>query len=423
MNEAFRTLSTEERALLDRYTERVDAPDRPGSNERPPVWVTTKEYEAAKAVLDAYAAKVDEAGGDDGSAIAAQRAIGDAKAILGRVEGVEYDFVTHVEPPFILLGAYLKDASAEGSKKTLTDTSRRLAKALQVFRTEFDKRFREPLGLPAVQERFFVHLLLTREDDLRRVIRAGGFDATGDIPAYFSPDTKWAHVWLDPTKAAHAGGDLAHEAVHQLHWYYARDPKNKALNHFDEWNGLWFTEGWAEYVGGGLKYDPENGNTRFTAAPRRRVELLGRFKDQAIPLYPLRELGQFDNFDTLRRHGESAHRVATGDLNKLGEAALAVLVEPGSHVNLFYSQAWALAHFLNEYGNGKYRDKYLDLVRTALSGKVKPEKYRKDKAVNEKWGSAFDAFVDIMEIRGDDDWARLEREFAEHLPEALRKGA
>ena len=100
-----------------------------------------------------------------------------------------------------------------------------------------------------------------------------------------------------------------------------------------------------------------------------------------------------------------------------------MITEPDTLINLFYAEAWALAHFLNEYGDGKYRAQYQDLVRAATTGRVKPESYRKDKAVQEKWGSAYDAFVDVMGMREVSDWERLEREFAEHLPAALRKGA
>ena len=67
----------------------------------------------------------------------------------------------------------------------------------------------------------------------------------GDVVGYFSPRTKWT-VLRGPTEASEKalfGGDLAHEAFHQLQWHYSADPVKKFENYMEEWNGIWLSEG------------------------------------------------------------------------------------------------------------------------------------------------------------------------------------
>ena len=57
---------------------------------------------------------------------------------------------------------------------------------------------------------------------------------------------------------------------------------------------------------------------------------------------------------------------------------------------------------------------------TALRGKQKPESYRKDKTLAERWGSAYDAFVAIMEVKDEKAWKDLQREHDRFMKKTLR---
>ena len=218
---------------------------------------------------------------------------------------------------------------------------------------QFEKRFREPLGLPAMEKgRYYYQVVLRRRADFARFIRGGtGYDADGDIAGFFAPRTKWAgvRVGAEAKEAANAAGDLAHEAVHQLHAHYARDPKMKALSYFDEWTGIWFTEGWAEYLGGGLKFDPVTGDTEFTGRPKRRIEFLRGMRDNGVPFIPLRDLVQLPSVESFMRYATGTWVPLFRDDEDMPEQAHAWFQEQeGRYWKLLYAQSWFLAYFLNE---------------------------------------------------------------------------
>jgi hypothetical protein len=73
---------------------------------------------------------------------------------------------------------------------------------------------------------------------------------------------------------------------------------------------------------------------------------------------------------------------------------------------------------MNEYESGKYREKYRDLLMTALRGKRKPEAYA---ALGKpRWRYSYEAFQEIMGLKSDEDWERLQKEHDSHLPGTLR---
>jgi hypothetical protein len=272
--------------------------------------------------------------------------------------------------------------------------------------------------------RYYYQVVLSKRADFARFLRGGtGFDGDGDIAGFFAPRTKWAgvRVGAEEKNAAQAAGDLAHEAVHQLHAHYSRDPKLKALSYFDEWTGIWFTEGWAEYLGGGLQFDPASGRTEFTGLPARRVAFLKGMRDNGVPFIPLRDLVQLPSVGSFSRYVMETWVPLFRDDEDMPEQAHTWFQQQERPVwKLLYAQSWFLAYFLNEYEDGKYRAKYLDLVMTALRGKQKPEKYRKDMKLAERWGSAYDAFVEIMELKDEKAWKELQREHDRFLKKVLR---
>ncbi len=418
MNDAFRSLSREQKDLLDKYAGRVD--------EGRQVWLESGAWNEAKAMLDAFVAWQKEQAANP--AIPKMRkGIDEAKAILGKDEsGATRGFAAVAEGPFILLLAYPEGGENEEALKAEEEKrGALLAKALKVLWAEFDKRFRAPLNLPEMEKgRYYYQVILRTRADFARFLRGGtGYDAGGDIAGFFAPRTRWAGVRVatEGDEAKYAAADMAHEAVHQLHAHYARDPKLKALSYFDEWTGIWFTEGWAEYLGGGLQFDPVTGETEFTGLPSRRVTFLQGMRDNGVPLIPLRDLVQLPSVEAFGRYVSETWVPLFRDDEDMPEQAHTWFAQQEKALwKVLYSQSWFLAYFLNEYEDGRCRGKYLDLAMTALRGKQKPEKYRKDMTLAERWGSAYDAFVEIMELKDEKAWKQLQREHDRFLKKVLR---
>jgi hypothetical protein len=144
-------------------------------------------------------------------------------------------------------------------------------------------------------------------------------------------------------------------------------------------------------------------------------------RDNGVPFIPLRDLVQLPSVGAFRRYVmETWVPLFRDDEDMPEQAHTWFQQQEGSVWKLLYAQSWFLAYFLNEYQDGKYRAKYLDLVMTALRGKQKPEKYRKDMKLAERWGSAFDAFVEIMELKDEKAWKEFQREHDRFLKKVLR---
>jgi len=398
MNEDFRALSKTQKDFLDGFAPQVDA------KGKPPIFLDDDEYASAKAVLDDYVAwRKRQAENPAAPKIA--KAIGDASAILGRGHG----FVAASEGPFIVLVSYEKGQGEEEVRKEFSDDARKYAKALLAMKGAFEERIAKPLDLPAIEPGFFFyHLAVTNRDDLERFVLRGQGRPDG-IPAHFSSRTKWSHAWLDDENARRVLPDLARGGVQQLRWYYSKDAKKKWLNHFEEWGGLWFTEGLAEYLGAGIEYDASSGGAKWTGIAERRVEHLQRNRNAGYPLFPLRDIVQVKTFPTLLR-------VINVNFADLPDTAKQLRAAEGARLDFqtFLAQCWALAHFLDQFGNGKYRPAFHALVKSALSGRAKPDG-------SGKFKSAYDAFVEIVGVKDDAAWTRLQKEYSDHIPRILRR--
>jgi hypothetical protein len=253
-----------------------------------------------------------------------------------------------------------------------------------------------------------------------------GFEPAGDVQGFFAAGTtQWAGVAAgreDDTKA-YLGPDLAHEATHQLQYYFSKDWKEKwDPNYFDEWNCIWFTEGLAEYVGGGVKYDPASGESEWTGAAKRRVEFLQGMKDNGVPLIPLRDLIQLNTIGDWQRYVHGTWiPLLTENEDMPVTAGQWLQQQQGLFSNAMYAHSWYLTRFLHDSSDGKYAKQYRDLLMTALRGKAKPESYRKDKSVRERWAKPFDAFVEILDVKGDEGWSKLQKQYERYLARALRE--
>ena len=139
--------------------------------------------------------------------------------------------------------------------------------------------------------------------------------------------------------------------------------------------------------------------------------------DQGVPWIPLRELTQVESWQGLERWIGSWWAILQ-DSEDMAEEALDVIRQAGPvrfGRDAFYAHAWGLAHFLN---SGEYKERFKDLLWTALRGKRKPEKYRSGRL--NRWRYTHEAFAEILGIKSDADWEKLDKQFARHLKKLSR---
>lgn len=402
--------SKETPAELQDYFDALDV--KPGKG----LWLKPEKYAEATGKIEEFVAwkkKLDE----NPAAEPTERFIRTAKPMLSTGPR-KVGFAPVAEAPFVLLIAYDEGDDGAKARDAVLGEGRKWGAALKLLREEFDRKIREPLGLQPVEAgKYYCDLVVPTADDLGKFVREGeGLDAAGDVPGFFSLRTKWA-VLRAPGEAnekALFGGDVAHEAFHQLQWHYSNDPVKKFENYMEEWTGIWLTEGLAEYLGGGIDLDPASGKATFSGMPPRRIEFLRGMRDNGVPAVPVRELVQLrpDNYGK-----NLAHWIARiGDQDDLPEAASQWLgTQEGVTAKLLYSHGWLLVHFLHEADDGKYRAKLMDLALTAFRGGRKPERYRTDASVAEKFASPAEAFAEILGLKDEAQWKELEQAYLRHL--------
>jgi len=150
------------------------------------------------------------------------------------------------------------------------------------------------------------------------------------------------------------------------------------------------------------------------------VEFLQGLRDNGIPPIPIRDLIQLSSFDSFQKYIASwtGSIMANEDMPEAAGQWLGS--QPHLAPSVLYSHSWLLVHFLYEADDGKYRVQFLDLVMTALRGREKPAKYRKDPSIAERFGSADDAFVEIFGMKDSAAWSELQREYERHYRKLLR---
>jgi hypothetical protein len=403
-------VSKETPAELQDYFDALDV--KPNKS----VWLKPERYAEASGKIEEFVAwkkKLDE----NPAAEPTERFIRTAKPLLSTGPR-KVGFASVAEAPFVLLLAYEEGDDAAKASAAILGEGRKWGAALKLLREEFDRKIREPLGLPPIEAgKYYCDLVVPTADDLSKFMREGeGLDAVGDVPSFFSLRTKWA-VLRAPTEASEKalfGGDLAHEAFHQLQWHYSGDPVKKFENYMEEWHGIWLTEGLAEFLGGGIDLDPSSGKATFSGRPPRRIEFLRGMRDNGVPVVPIRELVQLrpDNYGKSLGHWMS--RLV--DREDLPEAAPVWLQsQDGATSKLLYAHGWLLVHFLHEGEDGKYRAKLMDLTLTALRGGRKPDRYKSDASVVERFRSADEAFAEILGLKDEAQWKELEQAYERHL--------
>lgn len=412
MVEHLKVLPEPVRAFVARHEAAIEAGQH--------VWLDAGEgYDSEKAVLDSFVEwkkQLDADPAPEQIARATAQASGFAKD-LGMV-------AVMARPWLVLLASrQLRQADdsdaekqrVEGARRALEGRGEGIRRALAVVHREFETRFREPLGLePIGKDKVLVFWLVDDRSAYEEQVRVRSRGAAaGDLPTWFSPRERWAYGHL-PDEADPGGlPDLAAGAATQLQWHFSKDPKKPFEDYFAEWNGFWFDAGFAEYIGGGARADS------FTGVSPRAVETLKKIRDHAMPLFPVRQLVEQRSRESFERYWSSAYWPSLSAEGDVPEAVTDLLrSEPaGFPLRAFRAQAWYLAYFLNEYGSGKYRNAYRDLLMAALRGRHKPAAYGSG-----RWTTSHEAFAQILGLKTEEDWARLEQEYKDHVSSALSKG-
>lgn len=216
-----------------------------------------------------------------------------------------------------------------------------------------------------------------------------------NVAGYFSPQTGYVYLYDEgenPENRVFEINKNVHEGVHQLeHWFTRQRNKwRKPLPGQD-----FFGEGIAEYVGS-VQMQPDQA-LKFIGVNVPRLKNMQQAKKQLdagggkYPIFPIRELTRFTSYGEVQGWGATEWRL-----------------HPDLVLSLFYQQSWAFVYFLNEYKDGKYRERFLtffDLVLHRETG----------------FGKGSEAFREAFRIRADEDWEDLDEEFRAFVTDDLMK--
>ncbi len=395
-----KALPPELKALRDTYEDKVRFTPRKSAPALEP-----EEHKRVAALLDRFK-ELDQRFESDPTYKAIAEALQRVKIdpILG-----QYEFV-HVEvKPFVLFYGsreLKKDKAGElGTRlKARLESFRRLIEDLLVFHRE---RWIQPLGLRdfAPGEVFFVWVFGDK-DSWEHYGRQSHTVVPPGTKGYFSHRDHWAFVYDDPKERLGVEVAVAHELTHLLQWHYSKDPESEFKNHFERIGAIWFTEGWAEYVGW-VKREGEK--YVFAQDSGLRMEGYQVFKKFELPLYPLQEFVKRESYaDWMREVFDAwlSKKVKLPDepdkLAALGEA----------YFSMLYSQSWLFMKFLYDGEGGKYRAKTLEFTKASIKGYLG---YRGERG----YARAYEVFGQIFELKTKGDWDRFQAEFDRFLEAKL----
>jgi hypothetical protein len=391
----------------DEYEEKVRWKPRPRAPALEP-----EEFQRVSALLDRFRAFDDRM-----RANPRERMIYEALAriridpILGQYEAV------HIEvPPFVLFYASRDlvprdDSAAEADR--VEAERKRLEQRLESFRglitdylAFFRKRWMKPLGLPEFEPTvaLYVWVFADREtfDEYGKKI---GEVTPPSLLGYFNRLSHWVFVYEDVDNRSVVETTLSHELTHQLHWHFSYDVKDEGTNHFAAAKRVWFSEGWAEYVGW---CKPKNGRYEFAQVSPGRLDVFHLCRKRKFPIYPLRKLVESHDFNYIEflRYVRTWYR-------DLEQPIIFEAVEQ-LYLQMLYSEGGLFVRFLYEYDGGKYREPMMKFTKAVLRG-YKPY------TVKGRRATAAQVFRYLFKLKTDADWARLQREFDGYLEEMLKK--
>ncbi len=212
------------------------------------------------------------------------------------------------------------------------------------------------------------------------------------VGGYFHPKTGWIYLYDEETDGrVFEINKTVHEGVHQLeHWFNRQRTKWRHPKFAQDWIG----EGLAEYIGSvkinkardvqfhGINVPRIKGMKQVQSAVKEKFK-----KD--MPIFPLHQLIQFTTYHQVDMWGGRNWQLP-----------------PGFVRGMFYQQGWAFVHFLHEFENGKYREKFNTFFDNYM---LRPE------------GPTEGArcFRQAFGVQYEEDFEEMQKEFEGHLKRLL----
>ena len=378
------------------------------------IFIAESEYDSIDGLLGEFKAWRKQAEADPSPAL--------IKKGLGRIEAITKGFgaLPVVEYPFIVfLGSKELKGSAEAKKarqEALAPRAADVRKRARSVMKAFTERIAKPLGLKPLPKDSVLYIYAfddpTKKTEVEQASRGESLDTRSSLFFHYRLREPMAFGVI-PTAAEDTAlftSDLGHMMVHLLQKKYSKDPRDKWEDAFKTWNGLWLTEGFAEYLGSGAEDDG-----KFTGVSLRRAKLLKAMDSTGTPLFEIRDMVRCPSYQRYESYFRDTWHADLREEEDLPASVDELMASEAPYFarNAFQTQCWYLVYFLNEYENGKYREKFNDLVRTMLAGRRKPEKYGTG-----KWSTSEDAFAAIMGLKSDEDWNKLQDQYDDFIPKA-----
>lgn len=253
-------------------------------------------------------------------------------------------FIGVAHKPFV----FMVQASTEGGEKKIADE---VFDWMVQLKAEFVRYF-EGSGIELKpKEESRIRIILFREyKDYANYNRIKNPERDISFAlAHYEPDTRRLCVPLD-FGALGGGKDkkhafrevMFHEGTHQVMHYFTN------TSHLGSWGSMWSDEGVAEYFAGHC-IDPDDGKIKFG---RINTRIAAVARDQKNPKFriTMTELLTWTRFKMSRERdrGPEKERIAQ---------------RIHSHV---YSQGWAMVYFFNNYKNGIYKPKFMQIMKKQI---------------------------------------------------------
>ena len=170
---------------------------------------------------------------------------------------------------------------------------------------------------------------------------------------------------------------------------------------------------------------PDSEDFQFEWYALGRLEGIRLMKKHSIPLMPIKYLVERESYGEFRSWVRTNWLPEARDMTP--EASHKWLT-PTRYFSAMYSQSYYFVYFLNNYANGKYKQKFRDFIMTILRGKNKPPNHQK-RGKSKRWESVHDAFIEIFfgwddpykDLAGlEKEWARMQKEHDEMLETVLK---
>ena len=329
-----------------------------------------------------------------------------------------YDAVHRTVHPFVIFYASRElvqrnespeeAARVEAKRRALRERAQRFEGLVKDLLAFWRERWIDPLKLPAFKPEDLLYVWIFEDRESFEEYGAKmGMPVPPYLLGYFSPTSHWAFVCDDQKDGERVQDTLAHELTHALHWHFSKArKKGPILNYFKYLQAVWFSEGWAEYVGWGKT---RNGKREFAQISRPRLNSLHQLKQAKLPFIPIERLVQQESYHKFWKWARDWLAEETA-LERGLEADYVAKI----YLEVLYAQSWAFMMFLYEHEGGKYRDRIMKYTGASL---------RAFRLMEGKQGyvSAHEAFGRIFGLKHKGDWKHLDNEFGKYLDGLLRK--